>query len=200
MFLRDVINNCRCSWNHPEYHGLYVNLGYDTRSEREAKWQTLESAIEMSMSTVDSVPIKAKLILAMLVFTLASIWQAHAEETPATLLSVKVKGLSHASGDVRISIYSSQTDWLENSTYDAVIPVNGDSVVWNITGLTPGQYAIASFHDINSNGECDSNFFGFPTEAFGFSNNIRPKLSAPKWAQTKFTFADSTQELEITLK
>jgi len=39
--------------------------------------------------------------------------------------------------------------------------------------LSKGQYAVAIFHDENSNRKLDENFLGFATEGRGFSNNSR---------------------------
>ncbi len=37
--------------------------------------------------------------------------------------------------------------------------------------LIEGVYAVAIFHDENLNSNLDTNFFGIPTEGYGFSNN-----------------------------
>ena len=49
--------------------------------------------------------------------------------------------------------------------------------------LEAGTYAIVVYHDENHNKICDKNFFGIPTEAYAFSNNMRPKLSAPSFEE-----------------
>lgn len=49
--------------------------------------------------------------------------------------------------------------------------------------LEAGKYAIVVYHDENHNKICDKNFFGIPTEAYAFSNNLRPKLSAPSFEE-----------------
>jgi uncharacterized protein (DUF2141 family) len=49
-----------------------------------------------------------------------------------------------------------------------------------------GEYSVAVIHDENNNGKLDTNIFGIPTEAYGFSNNIRPKFRAANWDETKF--------------
>lgn len=123
-----------------------------------------------------------------------------AESQPTSLLTVRISGINQLSGNVQVSLYNSAASWLENSTYKATIAVESNTVVWNIEGLVAGQYAIAGFHDVNLNGECDRNFIGIPTEAFGFSNNVRPKFSAPKWELAKFDFETGTQAVEITLQ
>lgn len=53
--------------------------------------------------------------------------------------------------------------------------------------LPVGNYAIALYHDENSDGTCNANCIGIPTESYGFSNNIKPFLSAPSFHDTKFS-------------
>jgi uncharacterized protein (DUF2141 family) len=47
--------------------------------------------------------------------------------------------------------------------------------------LEPGRYAIIVFHDVNANGRLDKNFFGVPTEAYGFSNHAQGFLGPPSF-------------------
>ncbi len=54
-----------------------------------------------------------------------------------------------------------------------------------IKDLPYGEYSIALFHDIDSDGECNLNFIGIPKEPYGFSNNIKPVFKAPSFESTK---------------
>tara|TARA_R110002050_G_scaffold80106_3_gene171445 strand:+ start:16483 stop:16791 length:309 start_codon:yes stop_codon:yes gene_type:complete len=45
--------------------------------------------------------------------------------------------------------------------------------------LKPGAYAVAAFHDENSNDKIDKAFTGIPTEKYGFSNNVRGMIGPP---------------------
>ena len=49
------------------------------------------------------------------------------------------------------------------------------------TGLPPGRYAIAIYHDENGNGVMDKNFIGIPSEGFGFSRNARGFAGPPSF-------------------
>jgi|TARA_Y100000310_G_scaffold35292_1_gene33366 uncharacterized protein (DUF2141 family) len=62
-----------------------------------------------------------------------------------------------------------------------------------------GSYAVSVFHDVNSNGELDSGFFGIPKEPYGFSNNIK-KLTPPSFQEATFVFADKSRGIEVALK
>ncbi|HEY0130141.1 MAG TPA: DUF2141 domain-containing protein [Allosphingosinicella sp.] len=51
-----------------------------------------------------------------------------------------------------------------------------------ITGLAPGGYAVAIFHDENRNKKLDV-LIGIPREGFGFSRNPVVRFGAPKFRQ-----------------
>lgn len=65
--------------------------------------------------------------------------------------------------------------------------------------LSPGRYAVAAFVDENGNGEIDFNFAGFPTEAYGFSNNLRPRFSRPSLEEQLFSLEEN-RAISIRLK
>ncbi|WP_394347742.1 DUF2141 domain-containing protein [Mangrovivirga cuniculi] len=52
--------------------------------------------------------------------------------------------------------------------------------------LPPGEYAVATYHDIDKNGKMNKNIIGIPKEPYGFSNNFTLKISAPKFKDCKF--------------
>ena len=62
-----------------------------------------------------------------------------------------------------------------------------------------GDYAIAVYHDQNGNGKMDKRMFGIPKEPYGFSNNIKPVMSAPKFSECRFTVGDSGKVISIKL-
>jgi len=49
------------------------------------------------------------------------------------------------------------------------------------------RYAITLIDDENNNEDLDR-FLGLPTEGFGFSNNVRPLISLPKYNDLLFSF------------
>lgn len=62
-----------------------------------------------------------------------------------------------------------------------------------------GEYAIAVSHDLNGNGKLDMNFFGIPKEPYGFSNNYKPSLRAPKFEDCRFSLTGGDKKLTISL-
>jgi uncharacterized protein (DUF2141 family) len=59
-----------------------------------------------------------------------------------------------------------------------------------VDGLPYGEYAIAIFQDSNRDGKLNTNILGIPKEPYCFSNNVRPRFSAPKYEQCKFTYSE----------
>ena len=51
------------------------------------------------------------------------------------------------------------------------------------TELTPGDYALALFHDENTNNRLDT-VLGIPKEGFGFSRNPVVRFGAPRYDKT----------------
>jgi uncharacterized protein (DUF2141 family) len=68
-----------------------------------------------------------------------------------------------------------------------------------ITNLQHGTYAIAIYHDENSNEKLDTNFIGIPKEKTGVSNNPNSR-SIPSFSDARFDFLSSKKVLEINIK
>ena len=64
--------------------------------------------------------------------------------------------------------------------------------------LPPGIYGARVLHDLNGNGEMDSNFVGMPKEPWAFSNNATGRLGPAKWQDAKFEISGDTA-VEIRL-
>jgi len=79
-------------------------------------------------------------------------------------------------------------------------PVSGGAVTVTIAAPAPGQYAIRLFHDVDGNGELNSNMMGIPTEPFGFSNNAPPRFGPPSFAAAAFEVGDDGAVQTITLQ
>jgi uncharacterized protein (DUF2141 family) len=78
--------------------------------------------------------------------------------------------------------------------------IDGEEVVWVIRNLQFGNYAIAAFHDQNNNNHYDLSSLGIPQEAYGFSNNVRGRLSAPSFEDASFKFGEHGQTLTIEVR
>lgn len=55
-------------------------------------------------------------------------------------------------------------------------------------GITPGEYAMAVFHDENANNDLDRNLFGIPSEGTGASNDAHNMFGPPSYDDARFTY------------
>lgn len=106
-------------------------------------------------------------------------------------LNVTVTGFSDCNGKAFIALFDDPKDFpsFGKQAQGFKVPIQEGQASYTFL-LRPGQdYAIAVFHDRNNNGKLDKNFFGAPSEAYGFSNNVRNMFSAPSFEQAKFTLS-----------
>jgi len=105
-----------------------------------------------------------------------------------------VKGIEERTGTVEVALYNNEESFpIDGEEYlSKSLPVKKDTLAFTFC-LTPGDYAIALYHDRNGNGRCDKNRLGIPRERFGFSNNIHPRLRAPSFRKATIHLeADTT--------
>jgi uncharacterized protein (DUF2141 family) len=96
-------------------------------------------------------------------------------------LTLKIERVTPQAGKIKAALFTRDA-WpgrhgmaVVNWLVDAV---PGETVI-TMTGLTPGQYAIKAMQDEDRNGKMDFNWFGMPTEPYGFSNDAKPGLDQP---------------------
>ena len=61
-------------------------------------------------------------------------------------------------------------------------------------GLKPGAYAARIFHDVDSDGEMDTNPFGMPTEPYAFTNNARGNMGPASWERANVVVSGPTAQ------
>lgn len=111
--------------------------------------------------------------------------------------TIQITGFQSQSGQIRIALYNNESGFLApEKVYKKVVLDVNKSILKHTLKVPQGNYAIALYHDGNSNGICDKNFLGIPTEGYGFSNNIHPVLSAPSF---KSTVIEVKKDLEIEI-
>jgi len=57
--------------------------------------------------------------------------------------------------------------------------------------VTPGEYALAAFHDENANNDLDRNIFGIPSEGTGASNDAHNMFGPPGYDDARFQYPDA---------
>ncbi len=128
-----------------------------------------------------------------------------AEKTPVSTppkarLQVDVHHVSSRDGAVFVALFKPGKDFPEGKPIEGKrIDASASSVQISFS-VEPGNYALALFHDMNSNGKMDKNMFGIPKEPYGFSNNFRPKLSVPKFKDCQFSVGEGGKTVRVDLE
>lgn len=104
-------------------------------------------------------------------------------------LTVHVQNIESLKGKIIIGVFNTDKDFLKDgaAVKNYSIEVNGTTETIIINDLPKGDYAISLYHDENSDNKCNRNFLGIPKEGYGFSNNVKPKFSAPSYEECKFS-------------
>ena len=140
--------------------------------------------------------------LCALVFVFTAVLGAQEKPSQKNLIHVEISGLHSDKGQVLCALHSSADAFPKDAEKAVAL---GDSkitkgqAVCEFSGITPGTYAVSCFHDENSNGKLDTNFFGKPTEGVGASNNAKGHFGPPKFDDAKFQYGGGRLDLKITI-
>lgn len=108
-------------------------------------------------------------------------------------LTIMVENIEVLDGYIRVGVFNTSDTFLKKgATYKKYkIAVEDSTETIIIDDLPKGEYAFILYHDKNSDGKMNRKFIGIPKEPYGFSNNIRPKLSKPTFEECKFLLDDN---------
>ncbi len=147
-------------------------------------------------------------------FSMASVLFFAALPVAAGELRVTIDGLRSPQGTILIGLYDSAAsfnhaiassdkegflndrDRVAGVALRANMALTGGVVFSN---LEAGRYAVILFHDENGNGRLDTNFWGVPTEPYGFSNDARGFLGPPTFDDAAMTLDGSDKAAVVTL-
>jgi uncharacterized protein (DUF2141 family) len=110
-------------------------------------------------------------------------------DTETVDLKIVVTNINTLKGTIEMGVFNNPKTFLKQGKEYKVYSqkVSSDSVIFLLKGYKKDDYAISLYHDVNSDNECNLNFFGIPVEPYGFSRNFRPKLSKPSFNDCKIT-------------
>ena len=119
------------------------------------------------------------------------------------IIHVKILNIRNSTGTVDCALFESPEgfpiDVLRSATNVMVIKVRNTQARCDFEDIPPGTYALAVIHDENMDGKLDTNWFGVPTEGYGFSNDAQGWLGAPSFSAASFTYDGRNLELTISL-
>ena len=117
-------------------------------------------------------------------------------------LTVMVDGLRNKQGQVCARVFA-QSSGFPNRPDQAVASqctkVNKITTGFKFTNLVPGSYAVALFHDENSDGQINTGLFGLPSEGLGCSRNPRGLVGPPRFQDAVFLVVGPNNVIQIQL-
>ena len=130
---------------------------------------------------------------------------AHAEDCQgvpgAAKLSIIVEAVRSDKGLMTASLYPGDRSQflIKNGALKVwSVPAQAPATKMCIWLRAPGTYALAVYHDVNSNHRLDLGMFG-PTEDYGFSNNPRIMFAKPSFESVKFPAKAAETTVHIRL-
>ena len=118
-------------------------------------------------------------------------------------LQISVSGMRSTDGNIAITIYPDDSAHFLDGAYKlarqaaaVTLPVSHACFAF----AAPGFYAVALFHDENSNGHFDTTMLGLPAEGYGFSNNPTLYLGPPSLNQVRFAAHPGDNPIDVKLK
>ena len=124
-------------------------------------------------------------------------------ELSAGAIRILVSNIEEKRGTIHYGVYNNPKLFPEENGkfrggFEEVSKVIEEGLL--IDDLEESNYAIAIFHDKNSNDKFDT-FFSIPKEKFGFSKNARVFLAPPKFEDASiFVGQNSIVEIMIELR
>lgn len=114
-------------------------------------------------------------------------------------LNIAVTGIEDIEGQIIVLVFDKAENFPKDQKLAKLFkfPVTGKEMNLLLKSLPVQDCAIFIYHDKDNNGKCNQNFIGMPTERIGFSNNIRPKLKAPKFEEAKVTAEKTKITIEL---
>jgi uncharacterized protein (DUF2141 family) len=100
-----------------------------------------------------------------------------------------LEGLESDSGEVTVDVFGEghaagfpyPESGVLSEIHKPASELRESGAVISLGELAPGRYALFAMHDANGNGDLDRNFFGIPTESYGFSNGAAGTVGPPSF-------------------
>ncbi|MCZ6466599.1 MAG: DUF2141 domain-containing protein [Alphaproteobacteria bacterium] len=121
--------------------------------------------------------------------------------TTAAELRVDVTGLRSGDGEVHLAVFATPETFPDSDGMlaEAIVRAKAAGVHWVFSGLKPGTYALAVYHDENENREFDRGFLGIPLEGFAFSNDATVFFGPPDFADAAVTVPGNGARITIRM-
>ena len=135
--------------------------------------------------------------LAILATLLAALASPSAAADLALDLSTRASG-----GRIAVAVYRDAAAFRrgEGPVASRMVARTGATTTVVFSGLAPGRYAVAAFHDTDGNGDLTLWPIGLPREAYGFSRNARGRFGPPAFDAAAFDLPASGARQSFALR
>lgn len=125
-------------------------------------------------------------------------WMVNAQ---AADLIVNISNITVKQGTVKVALYNEAKDFPEGTgrMQGQELSPTQEKLTIMFKELPPGHYAISVMQDVNGNGMLDRNFFGIPTEPYGFSQRQKGETGKPSFEQASVAIDHAAKTLDIEL-
>ncbi|MGM0479388.1 MAG: DUF2141 domain-containing protein [Bacteroidota bacterium] len=116
--------------------------------------------------------------------------------------TIQIEGLACKEGQLMVAVYEKADHFPSygKGVINRIVRVEGEQPEIQLSSLVPGKtYAVAVYHDVNSNKHLDKNLLGMPVERYGFSRNARATFGPPAFESAAFVFRRH-QKMTLILK
>jgi len=144
---------------------------------------------------------KNSTILLSVIFIISAFLLSFKLAEPKKVLTISIVNLSDNKNPIVIGVYNKAEDFPNKAVYKKylVTPGPNKTAVLHITDLSYGDYAVSMFQDKNKDMKLNTNFVGIPIEPYAFSNNFKPKFTAPEYKQCVFSYDEQFHSMSIEM-
>jgi uncharacterized protein (DUF2141 family) len=131
---------------------------------------------------------------------MAGLWT---QPAPAARLVVDLGGFESDTGHARVLLFRTAEGFPRDKAKAAgiaVVPIEGRRARAVFDDLPPGDAAVAAYHDEDDDQKMNRSVFGWPTEAYGASNDARATFGPPSFEAARVVLPSGELRVEITLR
>lgn len=152
---------------------------------RQTTGMSLQDASDVNLSKMR--PVK---VFLNGIWLMCTVLPLHGTAQNRGSVEVIVENVSPLKGTLRAALYDSKEKFMKKHVQVSEVKVTSLNMRLTFNDLPSGEYAFSIFHDINDNGELDTNLLGIPKEPWGFSNNARGTFGPPDFEAASFRVND----------
>ena len=110
---------------------------------------------------------------------------------PPQSVELNVTSTAAKAAPLHVAVFRTAEDFAADKPIVGLIePMQDGRKTVTVELPAAGDYVFAAFHDLNDNGKLDRNFFGVPTEPYGFTKEPPSKWRSPEFGEVATSVGD----------